>query len=80
MNTSHTMTVAQLIAALQQMPPDLPVEILNHYTSDLSWVDAVDLFDGTCASYSPDDGDYPCVVIRTETWAYNKHMDNKVRG
>lgn len=69
MTTSHTMTVAQLIAALQLLPQDLPVEILNHHTGNLSWVDTVDLFDDTWASYSPDDGDYPCVVIQTETWA-----------
>lgn len=69
MNTSHTMTVAQLIAALQQMPQDLPVEINNHHTGQVSWVDRVELFDDTWASYSPDDGDYPVVVIQTETWA-----------
>lgn len=69
MTINHTMTVAELIAALQRMPQDLPVEILNHHTDSLSWVDGVELFDDTWDSYMIEEGDYPCVVIHTESWA-----------
>jgi hypothetical protein len=69
MNIEHTMSVAQLIKILQRMPQDLPVEINNHHTGNLSWVDAVGIFDETCEMFDVSEGDYPCVVIQTETWA-----------
>lgn len=63
------MTVAQLIAVLQTMPQDLPVEINNHHIGQVSWVDQVGLYDETCEPFDATEGDYPCVVIQTETWA-----------
>ena len=69
MNTKHTMSVAELIEILKTMPQDLPVEINDHNRGSLSFVDRVDLFDASWESFSPDDGDYPCVVLQTETWA-----------
>lgn len=68
MSNTATMTVAQLIAILQTMPQDYPVEINDNHAGKLSWVDQVDCF-------KPEDldpafpDDYPCVVIQTETWS-----------
>lgn len=64
-----TMTVAELIETLQRMPQDLPVEINNHHTCNLSYVNAVTLFDSSNSGFAVDQDDYPMVVIHTETWA-----------
>ena len=69
MNIDHIMTVAELIAVLQTMPQDLPVEINNHHIGSVSWVDQVDQYDETWEAFDAAEGDYPCVVIQTETWA-----------
>lgn len=64
----HTLTVQQIIEILQKFPGHLPVEICNHYTGQLSYVDQIDLYDENCSQYSSQDNDYPMVVIHTETW------------
>ena len=65
----YTMTVAELIETLKTMPQDLPVEINNHYTGNLSYVNSVTLFDRCNSAFAVDQGDYPMAVIHTETWA-----------
>ena len=62
------MTVAELIAILQTMPGDLPVEINDHNRGSLSYVDRVDCF--LQEDLDPEfPEDYPVVVLQTETWA-----------
>lgn len=38
------MTVSELIAILQTMPQDYPVEVNSHYSGNVSQIDAVDCF------------------------------------
>lgn len=59
-------TVAQLIAKLQTMPQDLPVEINDNGNGaiyDLS-EDDVDLFEADNIALDLEDGDYPVVVLQ----------------
>lgn len=60
------MTVAQLIAILQTMPQDYPVEINNNHAGQITFIDQVDCF-------GPEDmkeaEDYPVVILQTETGA-----------
>ena len=62
-------TVAQLIAKLQTMPQDLPVEINDNGNGaiyDLS-EDDVDLFEADNIALDLEDGDYPVVVLQVNT-------------
>lgn len=60
------MNVAQLIAILQTMPQDYPVEINNNHAGQITFIDQVDCF-------GPEDcqeeDDYPVVILQTEVWA-----------
>lgn len=69
MNTKHTLTVAELIAILQTMPQDYPVEINDHHKGSISYVDRVDCFGPEDIEPEFADEDYPVVIIQTETWA-----------
>lgn len=71
MSNPATMTVAQLIAALQTMPQDYPVEINDNHLCKVSWVDQVDCFGPDDIDPEFVDEDYPCVILQTETWIYN---------
>ena len=55
-------TVAQLIAKLQTMPQDLPVEVNNVGTGTVMPVMAVDLFDE--GDIALEDEDYPVVILQ----------------
>ena len=50
------MTVAELIAILQTMPQDLPIEINDNEGGQIIYIDSVDSF--------PEDEDYPVVMIQ----------------
>lgn len=64
----QTLTVAELIAALQQFPQHLPVEIVNLHTVSLHPVDTVEVFDRSNPSFL-EGSDWEAVLIKTETWA-----------
>jgi hypothetical protein len=58
------MTVAQLIEILKTMPQDLPIEINDNEGGQIIYIDSVDHFDCTDERFSPEDGDYPVVMIQ----------------
>ena len=60
------MTVAELLDVLRNLPPEYEVELLNHVTREVSYLDEVTVF-GPDNCTEP--GDYPVVVLHTETWA-----------
>lgn len=57
------MTVAELIAVLQTMNPDLPVEVNDNNSNVIYNIDAVDQYDMDCI-IDPDENDYPVVMIQ----------------
>ena len=57
------MTVAELIAVLQTMNPDLSVEINDNNNGEIFIIDAVDQYDMDCI-IDPDENDYPVVMIQ----------------
>ena len=57
-------TVAQLIAKLQTLPQDLPVEINDNGGGNVFPVERVDLFDDMDVELCEDDGDYPVVILQ----------------
>lgn len=62
-------TVAQLIAKLQTMPQDLPVEINDNGNGAIYdfCEDDVDLFEADNIALDLEDGDYPVVVLQVNT-------------
>lgn len=60
------MKVAQLLDVLRNLPQDYEVEVLNHATREVSYLEEVTVF-GLNDCTEPDD--YPVVVLHTETWA-----------
>jgi hypothetical protein len=58
------MTVAELIEILKTMPQDLPIEINDNMGGQIIYIDSVDHFDCTDERFSPEDGDYPVVMIQ----------------
>ena len=55
------MTVAELIAILQTMPQDLPIEINDNMGGQIIYIDSVDLFDEIDPEFPED---YPVVMIQ----------------
>lgn len=60
------MTVAELLDVLRNLPPEYEVELLNHATRQITYIDEVKVFGPECCT-EPDDR--PVVVLHTETWA-----------
>jgi hypothetical protein len=58
------MTVAELIEILKTMPQNLPIEINDNMGGQIIYIDSVDHFDCTDERFSPEDGDYPVVMIQ----------------
>ena len=61
------MTVAELIAILQTMPQDLPIEINDNEGGQIIYIDSVDHFD------LEGEDDYPVVMIQANV--YEDHID-----
>jgi len=57
------MTVSELIAILQKMPQDYPIEMIDSHCGDPLVIDSVDRFDSTDQFFNKDE-DYPAVVIQ----------------
>jgi len=57
------MTVAELIAVLQTMNPNFPVEINDNNGGEIYNIAAVDQYDMDCI-IDPDENDYPVVMIQ----------------
>ncbi len=56
------MTVAELIAILQTMPQDLPVEINDNMGGQIIYIDSVEEFD------LDGEDDYPVVIIQANVY------------
>ena len=56
------MTVAELIAKLQTLPQDLPVEINDNGNGEVYQLEGVILFNE--AALCEEDGDYPVVILQ----------------
>ena len=58
-------TVAQLIAKLQALPQNLPVEINDNNGGEVYKIDSVDLFDE--GDIALEDDDYAVVILQVNT-------------
>lgn len=61
------MTVIELINILQQLPPNIPVEINDNSIGHISQIDQVDHFYIGDGILLQEEGDYDCVVLQTNT-------------